>query len=168
VLVTFGGGDPDNITLKVIEALKKVEIDNLEVVAVIGETNQHYVTLIQHMKNNPGFSIRKNVTNISELMIWADVAISAGGSTCWELAFSGLPNIIITLSSDQELIASELSKRGVSIVLGRSGEITDISLINSISKLIYSPTICSIMSQNGKKIVDGNGSYRIISALNEN
>lgn len=168
VLVTFGGGDPDNITLKIIEALKKIEIDGLEVIAVVGGVSQSYETLKQSVKNNLGFSIRKNVTNMPELMIWADVAISAGGSTCWELAFTGLPDFIITLAKNQELIASELSKQGVSITLGRPGEITDLSLITAISELIYSPDIRYQMSQNGKRIVDGNGTHRIISALSDN
>ena len=167
VLVTFGGGDSDNISLKIIESLKKVN-DDLEVITVVGGVSQSYETIMQYVKNNPNFSLRTNVTNMPELMIWADIAISAGGSTCWELAFTGLPNFIITISSDQEPIASELSKLGVSIVLGRSGEITDIALVNAISELIYSPTIRSIMSQNGKKIVDGKGSYRITSALIDN
>ena len=168
VLVTFGGGDPDNITLKIIDALKKIEIDGLEVIAVIGGVSPSYETLKQSVKNYPGFSIRKNVTNMPELMIWADVAISAGGCTCWELAFTGLPNFIITLSADQELIASELSKQGVSIALGRPSEINNISIINNISELIYSPSKRYTMSQTGKRIVDGDGTHCIISALRNN
>jgi len=168
VLVTFGGSDSDNITLKVIEVLKQINIDCLEVVAVVGGINQNYKTLQESVKDRICFSIRENVTNMPELMLWADVSISAGGSTCWELAFTGLPNLIITLSTDQELIASELSKQGVSMVLGKSGEFTESFLINAISEVIYSPGIRSIMSQNGKKIVDGNGSYRVTSALNYN
>jgi spore coat polysaccharide biosynthesis predicted glycosyltransferase SpsG len=33
---------------------------------------------------------------------WADVAVSAGGSTCWELAFMGAPGLIITVAENQE------------------------------------------------------------------
>lgn len=168
VLVTFGGGDPDNITLKIIDALKKIKIDGLEVIAVIGGGSQSYETLKQSVKKHPGFSIRKNVENMPELMAWADVAISAGGSTCWELAFTGLPNCIITLSADQELIASELSKQGVSIALGRLDEITDLSIIHTISELIYSPDKRITMSQKGKRIIDGNGAHRVISTLRDN
>lgn len=165
VLVTFGGGDPNNITLKIIDALKKIKIDELEVIAVIGSVSQSYEILKQSVKNYPGFSIRKNVTNMPELIRWADVAISAGGSTCWEFAFSGLPNIIIILSADQELIASELSKYGVSIALGKPDEINSISIIKTISDLMYSPDKRYAMTQAGRRIVDGNGTRRIISAL---
>ena len=168
VLVTFGGGDPDNITLKIIDALKKINFDGLEVIAVIGGVSSGYETLKHSVKNYPGFSIRNNVTNMPELMIWADVAISGGGSTCWELAFSGLPNIIIILSADQELIASVLSKQGVSIVLGKTDEINSISIIKAISDLIYLPDKRYTMSQMGKTIIDGNGPLRIISALRGN
>jgi UDP-2,4-diacetamido-2,4,6-trideoxy-beta-L-altropyranose hydrolase len=165
VLVTFGGGDPDNITLKVIDALKKIEINRFEVIAVVGGVSQIYEILQQSVKDSPGFSIRNNVTNMSELMTWADVAISAGGSTCWELAFTGLPNFIITLSADQELIASELSKRGISIALGRHDEINNVAISKNISELIYSHDKRYTMFQNGKRIVDGRGTQRIISVL---
>ncbi|MFA4848763.1 MAG: UDP-2,4-diacetamido-2,4,6-trideoxy-beta-L-altropyranose hydrolase [Methanoregula sp.] len=168
VLITFGGADPDNITLNIIEALKKIEIDALELIAVVGGVNPNYETLKQNVEGHPSFLIRKNVENMPELMAWADVAISAGGSTCWELAFSGLPNIIIILSDDQELIAAELSKQGVSITLGRFGNTNNTSIINVISELILSPKKRYTMSQTGRRIVDGNGAHRVISALKDN
>lgn len=33
-----------------------------------------------------------------ELMAWADLSIAAGGSTNWELAFMGLPSLVITIA----------------------------------------------------------------------
>ena len=92
VLVTLGGGDPDNVTLKVIQALAQVEIEGLEAVVVVGAANPHLQELQAVVKDLP-FPIRleSNVTNMPELMAWADVAITAGGSTCWESAFMGLP-----------------------------------------------------------------------------
>jgi len=40
------------------------------------------------------FRLFSSVNNMSELMSWADIAISAGGSTCWELAYMGLPRSV--------------------------------------------------------------------------
>ena len=48
--------------------------------------------------------------NMPELMARADVAVSAGGSTCWEVAFMGLPFLIVVLAENQEHIAKELEK----------------------------------------------------------
>ena len=92
VLVTLGGGDPDNVTLKVIRALAQVEIEGLEAVVVVGPANPHLEELQAAVKDTPHpIRLESNVTNMPELMAWADVAITAGGSTCWETAFMGLP-----------------------------------------------------------------------------
>jgi UDP-2,4-diacetamido-2,4,6-trideoxy-beta-L-altropyranose hydrolase len=168
VLLTLGGSDPDNITLKMIEILKKINIDGLELIVVAGGLNPNFVTLEQSVKNYPLFSIKRNVENMPELMAWADVAISAGGSTCWELAFSGLPGILIILSRDQELNVSGLSKQGAAISIDRPGEINSESIIDAISGLIYSPDKRYAMSHMGKTIVDGNGTHRIISEIRGN
>jgi len=41
VLVTLGGADPDNQTLKVIRALLQLELDRLEVAVLVGASNPH-------------------------------------------------------------------------------------------------------------------------------
>lgn len=40
VLVTLGGADPDNVTLKVIQSLQIVEVEELEAVVVVGEVTR--------------------------------------------------------------------------------------------------------------------------------
>ena len=96
VLVTMGGGDPDNVTQKVIEALSQVEIEGLEAVVVVGGSNPYFQELESavHGVKVPVRLVR-NAANMPELMAWADVAVTAGGSTCWELAFMGLPALIL-------------------------------------------------------------------------
>jgi len=119
VLVTLGGGDPDNQTLKVINALQEVDEDGLEAVVVVGASNPHFEAL-QNEAYDSCFPIRliRNANNMAELMAWADVAVSAGGSTCWELAFMGLPNVILVLADNQRDIAEGLDDLGIAINMG--------------------------------------------------
>ena len=42
ILVTMGGSDPDNVTLKVIRALQQIEFDDLQFIIVVGGSNPHY------------------------------------------------------------------------------------------------------------------------------
>ncbi|MFN9054465.1 MAG: glycosyltransferase, partial [Pseudanabaena sp.] len=51
-------------------------------------------------------------------MVWAEIMIAAGGSTNWELAFMGLPSIVITIADNQKAIAAELDRQGAIINLG--------------------------------------------------
>jgi len=168
VLVTFGGGDLDNTTLKIIEALKKIEIDGLEVIAVVGGVSQTYETLKQSVINYSGFSVRKNVTNMPELMIWADIAISAGGSTCWELVFLGLPTILYSVSENQKSNVSIFHSKGIAKWfddknIGNS-EINAIT----ITQFLMSHQDRSFLHQKMKKIIDGNGSLRVMMNIDKN
>jgi len=71
VLVTLGGSDPENHTLKVIKALQKVGVPDLEAVVVVGAGNPHYDLLKAHIKqSNPSIQLIRDAKNMPELMAW--------------------------------------------------------------------------------------------------
>ena len=119
ILVTMGGGDSDNVTLKVLEALDRVDIDGLEIKVVAGASNPH-LDILKKVAGDGKHNIEllQNVSNMSDLMSWADLAVSAGGSTCWELVFMGLPTLSIVTAENQRRVAGGLNDYGVAINLG--------------------------------------------------
>ncbi len=166
VLVTLGGGDPDNQTLKVVRALQHVDVDGLEAVVVVGASNPHFREL-QSVAGNSPFAIRlvQNVTNMPELMAWADVAVSAGGSTCWELAFMGLPTLMLVLAENQQGIATGLDEAGVALNLGWYTEASIAQVANTLVGLLEDRDLRRRMSQGGRELVDGLGSERVVRFL---
>jgi UDP-2,4-diacetamido-2,4,6-trideoxy-beta-L-altropyranose hydrolase len=161
VLVTLGGADPNNLTLKVIQALGLVKADSLEAVVVVGGNNPHHGEL-QAATRHSSFTIRleRNVTNMASLMAWADVAVSAGGSTCWELAFLGLPSIVLALVDNQDAIAKGLYNAGVVTSLDRQGDVMVLEMSNKLEKLIQRKAARAKMCDLGQKLVDGLGAHR--------
>jgi len=166
VLVTLGGGDPDNQTLKVIRALQQVDVDGLEAVVVVGASNPHFREL-QSEIHNSGFVIRlvRNAINMPELMAWADVAVSAGGSTCWELAFMGLPTVVLVLAENQQGIGTGLGKAGVVLNLGWYAEASIAQIANTLVDLLEDRGLCRRMGQRGKGLVDGLGTERVVERM---
>lgn len=166
VLVTLGGSDPDNVTLKVIKALQLVKLDALETVVVVGGSNPHYEQL-QSASLDSRFPIhlKRNVTNMPELMAWADVAISAGGSTSWELAFMGLPSIVLILADNQRAIAQTLNNMRLCFNLGEFEDISISEISEVVSQLLVSPQTRSDISRYGQLLVDGKGSIQIVTKL---
>lgn len=169
ILVTLGGADPDNVTLKVIQALQLVELDELDAVIVVGGSNPHYETLEMAVQNSR-FPIRlqRNVTNMPELMAWADVAISAGGSTCWELAFMGLPSILLILADNQRAIAQKLASLHQAINLGWHQDVESQNIADTLSALVQSTKQRTHMSKVSQQIVDGQGSDAVARNLAAN
>ena len=166
VLVTMGGSDPDNVTLAVLHALQLVDLDNLHVRVVVGGSNPHLDTLQMAAQQSPHHvELMRDVSDMPTLMGWADVAISAGGSTCWELAFMGLPSALIVLAENQRGIAQALANGGFAINFGWFASI-DLELIAAeVSELLASGDWRARSSQRGYALVDGYGGDRVMAEL---
>lgn len=166
VLVTLGGSDPDNVTRKVMDAIQQTAITGLEAVVVIGASNPHAEEL-QSVARSTRVPIRleMNATNMPELMAWADVAISGAGSTCWELAFMGLPSIVITLAENQKRIGEYLNVQGVMIHLGEGQSIQPVEISNALEEWMTDLQRRRIVSRNGRALVDGCGMDRVIQEM---
>lgn len=164
ILVTLGGGDPDNVTLTVIQALQQLPDDDWEAIVLVGGQNPHYQELVTAVAHDPRIQLRQNAANMPELMAWADVAVSAGGSTCWELCFMGLPNAIVILAPNQEPIAKALEEIGASTLLGWSNGLSQQKVEETLLSLRMNISQRNQMSQAGRQLVKGN-SHPLIDLL---
>jgi UDP-2,4-diacetamido-2,4,6-trideoxy-beta-L-altropyranose hydrolase len=166
VLVALGGNDPDNVTIKVIQALQQVNVPGLEAKIVVGPVNPNLDTLLRAIQNSNGnLQLLTTVTNMPELMAWADMAVSAGGSTCWELAFMGVPSILLVLAENQNRIAEGLDQAGIVINLGWFDRISESEIAGSLTNLLSEREWRHRMSQLGQQLADGCGARRVIEAL---
>ena len=165
VLVTLGGVDPGNQTFKVVQALQRITLEGLEVTVVVGATNTHYRELKDAVRDLGGVRVVQNATNMPELMAWADLAISSGGSTCWELAFMGLPAIVGQIAEVENLLAEGLRQIGLFLNTGWFVNASQSDISEHISFAINNRNWRERMSNLGQKTVDGKGGTRILKAL---
>jgi UDP-2,4-diacetamido-2,4,6-trideoxy-beta-L-altropyranose hydrolase len=165
ILVTLGGSDTDNLTLKVIEALRTVDLDGLEVKVVVGGANPHFDLIHNKVQDLSNFTLIKNAKNMPELMAWADVAISSGGSTCWELLFMGVPSLVIPIAKNQDPIVTAL--QSLSISQGINGYLLENpkEFAETIFIFLQSWKTRSEFSTRMTQYVDGKGPFRIISTI---
>ena len=166
LLITLGGADPDNKTLKVMQAVQQTNIDDLEVVVVIGSANPNRQLLqsVGHASQIP-FRLVVNTTEMAELMAWADLSISAGGSTCLELAHMGVPTLCVILAENQRLLAEGLSEAGAAINLGWYRDLRPLKIAHSLERLALAAGVREDMAQQGRNLVDGKGTERVLLAL---
>jgi len=168
VLVTMGGSDPDNVTLKVIQALQQVDMDGLEAIVVVGGSNPNHEEL-QAAVQDSRFPIRleSNVTDMPELMAWADVAVSAGGSVIWELAFMGVPIIGLSRAEQEEVLLQRSTQSGISVNLGGYHNVRPGWICEVLTGLAHSKEQRLAMSRAGRSLVDGLGPDRVINSMRE-
>lgn len=112
ILVTMGGSDPDNATRSVIDALEKTGASGLNIKVLVGPANIHLESLREAViKGEGNYELVRSVQDMPALIAWADFAVSAAGSTCWELAVLGIPFATLILVDNQEKLARQLEKR---------------------------------------------------------
>jgi UDP-2,4-diacetamido-2,4,6-trideoxy-beta-L-altropyranose hydrolase len=102
---------------------------------------------------------------MSELIAWADLAISGSGSTCWEMCCLGLPMLLVDLAENQRPVAQQLDKLGVAIHVGSSRDCSAAQLAEHVIRLTKAFDIRSGMSEKGRELVDGCGAARVCDAM---
>ena len=166
VLVTMGGSDPDNFALRVIDAMRHVKVAGLEVVVVAGGSCPHFDVLEQSAKQSPvRVRLLRDVTNMPELMVRADVAVSAAGTTCAELCLLGLPALLVDVAENQRPVAEDLNRRQVAIHLGSSKDVTATELARQLQLLLLSTELRVSLSRHAREFVDGDGVKRVMTAV---
>ena len=167
ILVTLGGADPGNQTEKVLTALEGSQSGEI-ILLVVGIGSPYKKELLNRIRNFPKTVIPFiGVADMAQLMIFADLAISAGGLTCYELACLGVPHLIINLTADQEKNARELDKRGVSSYLGKAQDLSAQDLRQAIDHLAVDLKKRQSMNFAGEKLIDGQGGKRAVKKIVE-
>jgi len=166
VLVTLGGADPANATLRVLQALGKMEIAGLEARVLVGASNPHFAELnaaVQLYGKN--IRLERNVRDMAEMMAWAEVAVSGGGTTCWELAFMGLPHLIIVLAANQAPGAETLQERGLALNAGWFDTLERAALTHLLASLMQDKEKRLQMSREGRLLVNGQGPQSVVKLM---
>ncbi len=166
VLVTLGGADPDNSTIKVIQALAQVSVPNLEALVIIGGSNAHAAELeAAARESGVAMQLVCNVPNMPDLMAGADVCVSASGSTVWELAYMGVPSIVLVVAANQAPLGEQLHAQGAMINLGRSSQVSAEMIAETLNSLMHDAARRNALASRSRELVDGQGAARVVAEL---
>jgi UDP-2,4-diacetamido-2,4,6-trideoxy-beta-L-altropyranose hydrolase len=165
ILVTMGGSNTKNIIKMVLYAIAKINDENLNIKVIVGSDNKESNSLNKIIEHFPYHVTLIEKANMPSLMSWADMAVTAGGSTCWELCFTGVPFIVISIAENQETIALSLDNADIAVNLGSHLTIKADTITLSILALMKDPLKREKMQKAGRAIVDGKGTKRIIRQM---
>ena len=112
--------------------------------------------------------LHRNVTRMSELMMACDLAVSAGGSTLYELCACGIPTISFAFADNQLEGVHEFHKQDLIYYAGDVRSDLAYSLENietGLDSLMNDRELREKLSYNMRMIVDGYGTDRIIKSI---
>lgn len=164
ILITTGGSDPYNVASSILKfIINKKVYSTIRFHVVVGRFNENIDELEKLAKEYDNIILHRNVSKMSELMSDCDIAISAGGSTVYELCACGVPSISYTFADNQWEAIKELDRLGIIYYAGDVREDVDMcvaSIESRIIQYISEPIFRWRLSQKMKSMVDGLGADR--------
>ncbi len=164
ILVTMGSADQHDVTSRVLDAINSLRRKDLEIDVVIGGCNEHNLQT-RETTGDSKIHWHYNVSDMASLMQQADLAVAAGGSTCYELAAAGVPSLIVTIAENQFPLAAELHRLQAAVCIGRHSEIDNHQLASGIREFLNDASLRQILSQNASQLVDGLGASRVVRRM---
>lgn len=121
VLLTTGNTDRDNITDDILNSMFPfLKNNHIDVEVIIGRMFRNKEELHRKYGSCEGVVLHEGVKSMSSLMQKCDLAISANGTTVYELAAVGIPIISFAMVEEQVNSAEALRKLDVIDYCGRS------------------------------------------------
>lgn len=167
VMITAGGGDSGNIAGRLLWRLLD---KRMEYHLVAGQFNPHYGTLQQMERKYENVHLHSNVTNMAELMMGADIVLTAGGSTIYELASLGVPFICFSCAENQEPLTEYIDTHKIAGFAGafhKNAEAAVERVFSLFWNLASDKALREQYQRSEKGLVDGHGAERLASALAE-
>ena len=165
VLVTTGGSDRYGLAGRFVEkALADARTAALEYCIVSGVYNVHLEELRALERRHPNVEIRCNVPDMQRLMQDSDMAVTAGGSTMYELSAVGVPMACFSFVDNQERIVEGFTRRGLVCFGGNyltQGEAMLEGAVEGIARLAADAGLRAEYSGKLRNLVDGQGAMRI-------
>ncbi|PWU68244.1 UDP-2,4-diacetamido-2,4,6-trideoxy-beta-L-altropyranose hydrolase [Gracilibacillus dipsosauri] len=153
ILVSFGGSDPTNETMKVLKAIDQLPKTKLFVDVVIGSSNPFQQQLRDYCVARSDRELHIQIDYLVDLMVKADLAIGAGGTTTWERCYLHLPTITIETATNQTEILEHVANLGAIYHLGKSEEVTEEMIGSTLEQIMYHPILLKRMSDACQKLI---------------
>lgn len=171
VLVTSGGTDEYHVTYQLVKFLcQENMLDNLRLHIVIGRFNQDKDKIKQLAEVYNNIQIHEDISYMSQLMMECDIAISAGGTTLYELCACGLFTVCFGIADNQLMGIEAFAEKGLMYTVGdirKNIEYGVQKIAKQIQYFSQYPDKCYEHSKKMQSLVDGNGAERIAAHLLE-
>ena len=165
VLITTGGGDVDNIAGSILQRIYR---KNVRFHIVTGRYNPHLEELRKREKTLQGVTIYHDVSDMAGLMRKCDMAVTAGGTTIYELAAVGVPFLCFSYAKNQEALTEYIGAQNIAGFFGayhRDSKDTLNRLEELFDRYCAAYDLRWDSFKREREMIDGKGAWRLAGKL---
>lgn len=169
VLLSTGGADSEHMALRCVKHLRKRPDDGITYHVVLGAMNQDTTEIERLSAGCTHIVLHRNVSDMRSLMLQCDAAVSAGGTTLFELCACGIPAVTYILADNQILNAESFKTAGLMLCAGDirgNGQAAE-AVFKQLERLIQDQASRQHMAEQMRLLVDGNGASRLAKKIRE-
>ncbi len=165
VVVMIGGTDPTKLAVKLSRMLCDLDSDYTFYFVTSKENVSEIVKWLPNNREN----VHVHSSEIQDLLMLADLAISAAGTSSLDLTCIGIPTIYLSIARNQDANLQSISKLNIGLALGIGQDIEKRprDFINSLERCAYDMGVREMLFKNSQKLVDGYGTKRVVKAVVE-
>lgn len=163
LLVTFGGEDPANHTKWFLEQFGP-PLAGLEIVVTIGPAHPDPAAA-RRAAEAIGATLAERPPSLAPYIANTDIAVTAGGTTCFELAAAGVPMLAIAIEEHQQPLIASLARRHACIDLGGGLDLDAAFARKALQGLIADRAARARMRDAQRAIFPGPGAPLIVDVI---
>lgn len=164
LLLVSGGSDPYDVLNGILEKIHRERYYRISVICGIYYTR--YKELLAKYQKDDNIQIYQNVTDMAHFMRQADFAVSAGGTTLYELCAMGTPTISYSFADNQ---LGNVEKFEADGLISYAGDLRRDPVAERVAGYLeyyeQNEDVRRERSQKMQELVDGKGALRIAEAL---
>lgn len=165
LLCFFGGSDTLQLTEALMSKIPELTARGWTVQFVLGATNPRTTALLARGETfaAAGHRIHHALApeRFAELARTCTAAVVAAGSTCWDLATLGIPQVAVLTADNQQIVAAGLRQHALGVVC-TSEQIGPLDqLMPRIAAALQQPALAD------RSLFDGRGAERAVAALTQ-
>ena len=170
IFMSFGGGDTYSRIKRVLGIFYKLD-----------QKLDAKISIDFAVPNNPDiiFQIRKQLSrlkrikvsmiigkyNLASFMVVADFALTAAGTSVFELAFLGIPQLVFMIDKNQEITGQKVNETGIGICPGYIWDVSEKEFVEIFLEYLENKVMKENMSGRGREFIDGKGTDRVVQEI---
>jgi spore coat polysaccharide biosynthesis predicted glycosyltransferase SpsG/CMP-N-acetylneuraminic acid synthetase len=168
VLCTFGGSDPQDLSRTALIGIERADRDvDLDYRLVLGPAYESADAVnlaeLPTVREGP-VEIRSDV-EMGPQMAWADLAVSSGGRTVYELLATGTPTIAVAQNEREHERLQSLASAGAVVYLGQADAVGPTDISAAVERVAADRERRRRLVETSRDVVDGQGTRRILDLV---